>query len=87
MASNADNPLPENRLEHVAAASRGGFMAALCGSTLLAMASGLAKAADPHPEATSFSGFYVGVLGQYSHADASFRWRNTRLFDDTSRYA
>lgn len=84
MASNADNCSQEIRYGRVAAVSRGGLIAALCGSVVLAMTSGVAEAADPYAEASSFSGFYVGVLGQYSHADASFRWSNTKLFDDTS---
>ena len=50
----------------------------------LAMTSGLAEAADPYSEAGSFSGFYVGVLGQYSHANASFKWANTKLFDEAT---
>jgi len=61
-----------------------GLVAALCGLGFAAMGSGLAEAADPYPETGSFSGFYVGVLGQYSHANASFRWENTKLFDDST---
>jgi opacity protein-like surface antigen len=43
-----------------------------------------ALADDYYASPDRFSGFYAGVLGQYTHARAKFRWGDTELFNRPS---